>query len=1069
MASAPSSLQMLFEYNNYNELFPPFQEQSPNGFAGFVPSAQWLQDLYDNFIEQHVQEMNQHTAMLSGDIIAIDHSFKMTKQIAKINGVQVFIGLLTMTNEKGEIQLCNLVASKSQSQYESALRNLSNSLAMYGHPQPSICYTDNMADKPFVESIFPSLHADIVPVENHSHLDPLLIPDNVQIITLQSAQQIDDIMHSILQMLPDHDGGTGLIVGFDSEYNVEVSGRGYITGHRPTAIVQIALGKKVFILQIGPMLARGQLPAVFKQVLANPCILKVGCNVGIDLKYLEQAVSAAPHSFVGALDLAKLAKEHFLVKHATIGLADLCASILGRHLNKNVSEQLSTLWENEDLSQEQLQYAALDAYASLRIYETLVNVPAPSPLPSDIPPAPCTPIILFGGDKLHLIAHGQISEHYKPNIAWDSITVTNLRCLVEITEVYVPAAIISTHHKRTLESFGKPPFHVVCLKSHLCIATTRPFSFSSMSPETPLLTQTSLTSHSHSDTAERSENANLTDDTTSSVVLCNSSDGPVPENVSLANYEADLKSKSDGDEAIQQAAKMPWVTDIWSRVLKDPWHFFDGIYISTSHGLRLDFSRALRDAVFIPDPEDKQHIEAWGSTQNPPLTFEYLSRSRPKWLFARCKCTIPPPEQLYPLVEHVFCTYGPLKDAKTGAPLFNSAAWSTVRNQLELIRKGFLSDPPGVAFFTPIRRDHQAGGLQIYRCSQGTNFTEGGVHCHLPEHLPQHGVSIKHVHHRLQDLILCHNTRVGTYNTTGKPWPSHYSIWLTNDLQEMLLSLKTHNLISEIPDGIIPKGWINGNFYLPTAEVTGILPIPEKTQIDCGMQHYNPEFHRSQPQQFVASLQHTRRPVLPIHNKSEEELFRNLITTNVKGASEPNWENIARAWNDAANSNMDISYKLIEHFRLYYNGEWKARANVVQTLSQTGGNRKQVKRYIHDSSRTKHLPPALESPLTLHHVPKGLLPLEERAALASAVLAPSSSTANSGLPYHQLPILDNWLQVSHVLLLLRPSSIVHLLLIRHYPYPPQTVLKDPPPLKLPRSWIGLLFNEFRRLQRSRQL
>ena len=118
----------------------------------------------------------------------------MTKQIAKLNGVQVFIGLLTMTNEKGKIRLCNLVASKSQSQYESALIKLSESLAKYGHPQPSICYTDNMADKPFLEYIFPSLRADIVPVETHSNLDPLLILEDVKIITLQSAQQIDDAM-----------------------------------------------------------------------------------------------------------------------------------------------------------------------------------------------------------------------------------------------------------------------------------------------------------------------------------------------------------------------------------------------------------------------------------------------------------------------------------------------------------------------------------------------------------------------------------------------------------------------------------------------------------------------------------------------------------------------------------------------------------------------------------------------------------------------------------------------------------------------------------------------------------
>src|SRR6266487_470988 len=44
--------------------FPSYQDRSPDGFGGFSPSAQWLRDVYDGFIEEHRQEMNQHTSML---------------------------------------------------------------------------------------------------------------------------------------------------------------------------------------------------------------------------------------------------------------------------------------------------------------------------------------------------------------------------------------------------------------------------------------------------------------------------------------------------------------------------------------------------------------------------------------------------------------------------------------------------------------------------------------------------------------------------------------------------------------------------------------------------------------------------------------------------------------------------------------------------------------------------------------------------------------------------------------------------------------------------------------------
>ena len=40
---------------------------------------------------------------------------------ADVDGEQVFTALLTITNEKGEIRTCNVVATKAQSQTELAL------------------------------------------------------------------------------------------------------------------------------------------------------------------------------------------------------------------------------------------------------------------------------------------------------------------------------------------------------------------------------------------------------------------------------------------------------------------------------------------------------------------------------------------------------------------------------------------------------------------------------------------------------------------------------------------------------------------------------------------------------------------------------------------------------------------------------------------------------------------------------------------------------------------------------------------------------------------------------------
>ncbi|KAJ7024459.1 hypothetical protein C8F04DRAFT_1270258 [Mycena alexandri] len=71
--------------------FRPFDDKSSEGYHGFVPSSQWLRDLFDNFIEEHGHEFDQHTALLEGFINALDHSFKLAKHIAKVNGEQIFI------------------------------------------------------------------------------------------------------------------------------------------------------------------------------------------------------------------------------------------------------------------------------------------------------------------------------------------------------------------------------------------------------------------------------------------------------------------------------------------------------------------------------------------------------------------------------------------------------------------------------------------------------------------------------------------------------------------------------------------------------------------------------------------------------------------------------------------------------------------------------------------------------------------------------------------------------------------------------------------------------------------
>lgn len=58
--------------------FPPFNDLSSQGPHLYTPCAALCRNFYDNFIDEHRADINQHTAMLTANICAIDHSHKVS-------------------------------------------------------------------------------------------------------------------------------------------------------------------------------------------------------------------------------------------------------------------------------------------------------------------------------------------------------------------------------------------------------------------------------------------------------------------------------------------------------------------------------------------------------------------------------------------------------------------------------------------------------------------------------------------------------------------------------------------------------------------------------------------------------------------------------------------------------------------------------------------------------------------------------------------------------------------------------------------------------------------------------
>jgi hypothetical protein len=150
-----------------------------------------------------------------------------------------------MTNERGELHICDLVATKAHSQFEQHLVQCRQSLDTYGHPQPQIIYTDNMSDQAMLQTSFPSLTKDVLPVEKYAHLPQLQLPSTVQIVVRDTGPGIDQVIHTILDDIGSEESAT---VGFDTEWNVHISRAGQ--RREVTALVQIAWKNFVYLLRV---------------------------------------------------------------------------------------------------------------------------------------------------------------------------------------------------------------------------------------------------------------------------------------------------------------------------------------------------------------------------------------------------------------------------------------------------------------------------------------------------------------------------------------------------------------------------------------------------------------------------------------------------------------------------------------------------------------------------------------------------------------------------------------------------------------------------------------------------
>lgn len=151
------------------------------------------------------------------------------------------------------------------------------------------------------------------------------------------------------------------LLGFDTETRPAYrKGESY-----SPSLLQLASSDAVFLFQLGTL----GFTEPLRGILTDPSITKVGVGLDYDIRELNKLY---PFEAAGFVDLARLARQTGV---RSLGLRGMAAVLLGFRIPKGAQ---TSNWANDELSPQQIRYAATDAWVGRELYLALKRSPLPS-------------------------------------------------------------------------------------------------------------------------------------------------------------------------------------------------------------------------------------------------------------------------------------------------------------------------------------------------------------------------------------------------------------------------------------------------------------------------------------------------------------------------------------------------------------------------------------------------------------------------------------------------------------------------------------------------------------------
>lgn len=181
--------------------------------------------------------------------------------------------------------------------------------------------------------------------EQLSQLPPVLFDGEITVV--ESERNIKEAINEIR--------GEG-IVGFDTETRPSFK-KG--VSHQ-VALIQVSTLNKSYLLRINKLGINSDI----LEFLEDRSVTKIGLSLKDDMRMLHKICEFSPQGFI---DLQNIVKDYSI---ADTSLQKVFGIVFGSKISKG---QRLTNWEAEELTLGQMNYAAIDAWACLKIYNELVH------------------------------------------------------------------------------------------------------------------------------------------------------------------------------------------------------------------------------------------------------------------------------------------------------------------------------------------------------------------------------------------------------------------------------------------------------------------------------------------------------------------------------------------------------------------------------------------------------------------------------------------------------------------------------------------------------------------------